>query len=322
MQLIDDILKADLDTLNQIIQNDLTSQVSLINQIGYYIIASGGKRIRPKLTLIAGKMLGYNEGTLLHKMAAMIEYIHTATLLHDDVVDKSDMRRGKETVNNIFGNAASVLVGDFIYSRAFQLMTNAKSLPLLELMAKSTNQIAEGEVLQLLSIGNSNLNEDDYYNVIKSKTSVLFEAAVKVASIVANNFDVELEQALIDYAVNLGISFQITDDILDYLGNPEEMGKNVGDDLLEGKITLPLIYILNKGSMIEQELIKNAIKNPQTIVINDILSIINNSESLNYCRKCAQTYTLKSLQALEKFPNSTYKDSLIDLANFAMNRVS
>lgn len=319
MDKIQQLLYDDLLELDKIIRQDLNSNILLIRQISEYIIAGGGKRIRPKLCLLCGRIAGYKSGNLLHKMAAMVEYIHTATLLHDDVVDESSLRRGHKTANAIFGNAASVLVGDFIYTRAFQMMIEASSLGLLKVMADTTNKVSEGEVLQLMNIGKSDLTEVEYFQVIEHKTAALFEASAKVAAIVANS-PVEIETALANYAINLGSAFQVVDDILDYTGNSTVMGKNVGDDLLEGKVTLPLIYLLQQSKNSEQ--IKTAIENPQEANIEDIIILIKNSPALDYCKQIAHNFMLKAKAALSIFPDSKYKEAMLNLATLSVNRIS
>lgn len=319
MDKIQQFMRDDLVELDSIIRHDLNSNVVLIRQISEYIIAGGGKRIRPILCLLCGRIAGYNSGNLLHKMAAMIEYIHTATLLHDDVVDESDLRRGNKTANAVFGNAASVLVGDFIYTRAFQMMVEANSLRLLKVMADSTNKISEGEVLQLLNIGRADLNEGEYFKVIEHKTATLFEASAKVAAIVANSNET-IEKALATYAVNLGNAFQIVDDILDYIGNSQIMGKNIGDDLLEGKVTLPLIYLLQNDQY--QEQIVNAIERPEQANIEQVVALVINSDAIEYCKQVAQNFMLKARSALNTFPDSKYKEMMLHLAQLSVSRIS
>ncbi len=322
MEQIQQLMKDDIEKLNQIIINDLSSNIMLINQISNYIIVAGGKRIRPLLVLLSGRLAGGVESDLLYKMAAMIEYIHTATLLHDDVVDESGMRRGRKTSNAVFGNAASVLVGDFIYTRAFQLMVEADSLRLLRLMADSTNQISEGEVLQLLNIGRSDLTEDEYYQVIKHKTAVLFEAGARVAAIIANA-PKEQEEALADYAVSLGTAFQIVDDILDYFGDSNVLGKNIGDDLEEGKVTLPLIYILKYGTVDDIKIIKEAINNPHQIKnINKIIEIVKQSQAIDYCKNLANQHIKKAINSLSIFPDCDYRQAMIRLAELSLERIN
>jgi octaprenyl-diphosphate synthase len=319
MDKIRQLLHDDLLELDNVIRQDLNSNVALIRQISEYIIDGGGKRIRPILCLLCGRIAGYKSGNLLHKMSAMVEYIHTATLLHDDVVDESNLRRGRQTANAVFGNAASILVGDFIYTRAFQMMVEADSLSLLKIMADSTNTISEGEVLQLLNIGRSDLTEAEYFKVIENKTATLFEASAKVAAIVANS-SIEVENALAKYAINLGNAFQVVDDILDYSGDSTVMGKNVGDDLLEGKVTLPLIYLLHQNENVEH--IKHAIENPQQADINKILVLIKNSGALDYCKQIAQNFMQGAKAALSIFPDSVYKEAMLNLAQISVSRIS
>lgn len=319
MDKIQKLMHSDLVELDKVIRQDLNSNILLIRQISEYIIAGGGKRIRPTLCLLCGRIAGFKSGNLLHKMSAMVEYIHTATLLHDDVVDESGLRRGRETANAVFGNAASVLVGDFIYTRAFQMMVEGNSLRLLKVMADSTNKISEGEVLQLLNIGRSDLTEAEYFEVIKHKTATLFEASARVAAIVANATD-EVENALSDYAINLGNAFQVVDDILDYAGDSQAMGKNVGDDLQEGKVTLPLIHLLKQNQ--NTGLIKAAIENPEAANIEKIIELINNSDALDYCKQIAGGFALKAKTALTIFPDSEYKNAMLDLADISISRIS
>lgn len=314
------LIKQELATLDLVIRRDLASQIPLINTVGEYIIAGGGKRLRPLLTILVAKLFK-NEEPLVYKMAAMIEYIHTATLLHDDVVDESGMRRGRQTANAVFGNAASVLVGDFIYTRAFQMMVHSNSLRVLQIMADSTNVISEGEVLQLLSIGRSDLTKEEYFKVIESKTAKLFEAAVRVAAIISN-VDIQTEQKLANYAIYLGSAFQIMDDILDYTGTADSLGKNIGDDLIEGKVTLPLIYLLMTGSAEVKQLIKAAIDKPKSAELNKIIELVVHSNALSYCEDIANQYVRKAQAELVQFPDSVYKQALIYLLNAAVKRAS
>lgn len=317
---INKIIKDEMVSLDRVIRQDLDSRIPLINTVGEYIISAGGKRIRPLLTILYGKLLG-NTNEVLYKMAAMVEYIHTATLLHDDVVDESGLRRGRATANAVFGNAASVLVGDFIYTRAFQMMVQSNSLRVLQIMADSTNIISEGEVLQLLNIGRSDLTENEYFQVIESKTAKLFEASARVASIVSNSTETQ-ENALANYAVYLGTAFQIVDDILDYNSDAETMGKNVGDDLLEGKVTLPLIYLLTNGNENTKLSIVNAIDNPKDADINHVVNLVKNSSSLDYCKKMAENYVKKAINELNIFDNNQYKEILTFIANESLKRIS
>lgn len=320
MQDLQTLMHEDMQKLDAVIRRDLKSDIFLVNQISEYIIAAGGKRIRPLLTLMCGRLCGYQNGETLHKMAAMIEYIHTATLLHDDVVDESGMRRGRKTANAVFGNAASVLVGDFIYTRAFQMMLYGESLRLMQIMANCTNNVSEGEVLQLLNIGKSDLTETEYFAVIASKTAALFEASARVAAIVSNSSS-EQEEHLASYAINLGTAFQIIDDILDYAGDATIMGKNIGDDLLEGKVTLPVLYLLNNGSSADKNFLVKAIESPENIDINIIIDMVKNSKSLDYCQKIAQKYVNTAIQNLDIFPDSQYKKVMIELVKTSLNRI-
>lgn len=317
--MFEELIKSELELVDKVIRKDLGSQVPLINTVGEYIISAGGKRIRPLLTVICGRMLG-NSSELIYKMAAMIEYIHTATLLHDDVVDESGLRRGRATANAVFGNAASVLVGDFIYTRAFQLMVESNSLKVLKIMADSTNVISEGEVLQLLNVGRSDLTEAEYFKVIESKTARLFEAGARVAAI-TSGATVDIEDKLADYAICLGTAFQIVDDILDYNSSAEVMGKNVGDDLLEGKVTLPLIFLLANGDDNTKSLIAAAIDKPREVDIAKIVNLVVNSNSLDYCRELAYNYVAKAKSALNGLPDNNYRDALFRIAELSIERI-
>ncbi|MCV2509183.1 MAG: polyprenyl synthetase family protein, partial [Neisseriaceae bacterium] len=270
----------DLNQVNKIIQEQVLSDVVLINQIGNYIITSGGKRLRPITVILAGKVLG-SENNMLYRQAAMIEFIHTSTLLHDDVVDESDLRRGKETANRVFGNAAAVLVGDFLYTRAFQLMVSANNMKLMKVMSDATNIIATGEVMQLINIGNTAITKDEYLQVIENKTAKLFEAAAQIGGILGNANPKE-EEALKNYGRYMGLIFQIVDDILDYSGNVETIGKNVGDDLTEGKPTLPLIYLLHHGSDKEKKSVIHALENADSSNFEEIHQYITQSSALQY----------------------------------------
>lgn len=252
-------LESDLGRVNVVINQAVQSEVALISQIGTYIISAGGKRLRPIITILAGKSLGYDHDKL-YSLAAMVEFIHTSTLLHDDVVDESELRRGRKTANNLFGNAAAVLVGDFLYTRAFQLMVGSGSMKILEVMADATNIIAEGEVMQLMNIGNTDITEAEYVQVIQYKTAKLFEAAAQVGAILAGADETQ-EQALKEYGMHVGTAFQIIDDILDYSGDTTEIGKNVGDDLAEGKPTLPLIYLMQQGNEQAAADVRHALQN-------------------------------------------------------------
>jgi len=309
----------DMAKVNETIQNQLNSDVALINQLGLYIVSGGGKRLRPLLAVLSAKALGY-QGEHHTTAAAFIEFIHTATLLHDDVVDESDMRRGKATANAAFGNAASVLVGDFIYTRSFQMMTKLGSLKILELMSDAVNIIAEGEVQQLINCNDSSVTEDDYMQVIYSKTARLFEAATQIGAILCDAPE-EVETALKNYGKYLGTAFQLIDDVMDYTSDGEEMGKNVGDDLAEGKPTLPLLYAMQNSSGAKAELIKEAIEKANGMDhLEQILSIMEETGSLQYTQDKAIQEADKAIAELKVLPEGEYKEALVTLAHLAVNR--
>lgn len=308
----------DLARVNKIIHEQAHSEVTLINEIGHYIIASGGKRLRPTILILAGKSLGYS-GESLFEQGAVIEFIHTATLLHDDVVDESDLRRGEKTANRVFGNAAAVLVGDFLYTRAFQLMVRPKKPRLLEIMADATNQIAAGEVMQLIHIGDANLSEQNYFAIILSKTAKLFEAAAQVGALLAGADETQ-EAALKEYGRYLGMVFQIVDDLLDYEGNIAETGKNVGNDLKEGKVTLPLIYLLEKGDTSTKNLVKEALTAADGHHFDAIYKAVKNSSALSYCYEVIKDFVKKAQKALTYLPESRYRTTLSALLNQSVKR--
>lgn len=311
------LIQDDIRATDQLIIERTRSDVVLINQIGHYIIQSGGKRLRPLIVLLSARACGY-EGTHHHTMAAVIEYIHTSTLLHDDVVDESDTRRGKDTANAVWGNAASVLVGDFLYSRAFEMMVAPHLMRIMEVMSEATNVIAAGEVMQLMNIGNTNLNEADYLEVIYRKTAKLFEAAAQMGPILTNQ--PELEPSLAAYGRHLGAAFQMVDDALDYAGDPEKLGKNIGDDLAEGKPTLPLIYLLEHGTPSEQVFVRQAIEQADIQQLPEILQLIKTKGGLEYTLKAAEKEQQKAIEALAPLPDSPYKDALIATARLAVHR--
>lgn len=304
--------------VDQLIIDELRSDVILINQIGLYIVGNGGKRLRPMLLLLAAKALGEaNQNHLI--LAAVIEFIHTATLLHDDVVDESDLRRGKESANAVWGNAASVLVGDYLYSSAFEMMVRTNNMRVMGLLSKTTTAIAEGEVLQLLNCNNPETTEAKYLEVIARKTAILFSAATQLAAIISNATP-EIEKALADYGQHLGIAFQLIDDALDYTSNAEELGKNLGDDLAEGKPTLPLIYAIQNGTPEEAEIIINAIKTGNRDVFNEVYDIVKRTKAIDYTEARADEEAQKAIDALIVLPESDYKNALILLAKFAVQR--
>ena len=309
----------DMQLVNAEILAQLNSEVPLINQLGFYIISGGGKRIRPLITVLAARALGY-QGSKQITTAAFIEFVHTATLLHDDVVDESDMRRGRETANAAFGNAASVLVGDYIYTRSFQMMTSVDSLEVLKVMSAATNALAEGEVQQLMNVNDPNTTEESYMRVIYNKTARLFEAATQCVAIVANVGE-EIETALKNYGCYLGTAFQLVDDILDYSANAQALGKNVGDDYVEGKPTMPLLHARRHGNEEQANLIRQAIENGGNREdIDQVLSIMAEHKSLDYTMEKAKSEAQKAVDALAVLPESEYKQALISLAWLSVDR--
>ncbi|KAF3999695.1 octaprenyl diphosphate synthase [Glaciimonas immobilis] len=311
-------IATDMEAVNAVIRDKLHSEVPLVNQIAEYIISAGGKRLRPVLVLLIAQAFGY-EGNKHHELAAVIEFIHTATLLHDDVVDESSLRRGRKTANALFGNAASVLVGDFLYSRAFQMMVDVKNARVMQIVADATNVIAEGEVLQLLNMHNPDVSEERYLAVIRSKTAKLFEAAAQIGAIIAGADDRAIDAAG-EYGRSVGTAFQLIDDVLDYSGNAEDIGKNVGDDLREGKATLPLIYLMQHGTPEQRALVRSCIENGDEQHFDAILSAITHSGALDYTRKEAQKSAQSATAALSLLPESDYKTALLQLAIFAVER--
>jgi octaprenyl-diphosphate synthase len=286
--------------------------------MGHYIVSNGGKRLRPMLLLLAAKALGQVEHNHL-VLAAVIEFIHTATLLHDDVVDESDLRRGKQSANAVWGNAASVLVGDYLYSSAFEMMVGTNIMRVMEILSKTTTAIAEGEVLQLLNCNNPETTEAKYLEVISRKTAILFSAATRLAAVVSkSNFEVEEKLSL--YGQHLGVAFQLIDDALDYKATKEELGKNLGDDLAEGKPTLPLIYAIKNSAPADANVIIDAIKNGNREAFNQVYTIIKNSKAIEYTEQRANEEAQKAIAALEILPNNEFKDALLALANFSVKR--
>ncbi|WP_082695921.1 octaprenyl diphosphate synthase [Aquitalea pelogenes] len=312
------LIAEDMQTVDRVIRARLHSDVVLIRQVAEYIITAGGKRLRPVLTLLSGKALGY-EGDHLYELAAMIEFIHTATLLHDDVVDESDMRRGRETANALFGNAASVLVGDFLYTRAFQMMVTTNNMQILQVMAEATNIIAEGEVLQLLNIGNTELSEQDYLQVIQYKTAKLFEAAARVGALIANGSDAQVK-ALADYGMYLGTAFQIIDDVLDYSGDADTIGKSLGDDLAEGKATLPLIYTMRQGPATAADVVRQALENASRDRFHDVLAAVQSCGALDYAKNEAIKAAEQAVAAIADLPDTPVKQALVELARLSVDR--
>ncbi|WP_371860880.1 octaprenyl diphosphate synthase [Pseudoduganella flava] len=311
-------IAADMEAVNGVIRQRLHSEVALVNQIAEYIISAGGKRIRPVLVLLVANAYDYR-GTAHHELAAVVEFIHTATLLHDDVVDESSLRRGRATANALFGNAASVLVGDFLYSRSFQMMVSLNNMRVMQILSDATNVIAEGEVLQLLNMHDPDVSEDSYLNVIRSKTAKLFEAAAELGALVAGANDEEIAAAG-EYGRSLGTAFQLIDDVLDYAGDASEIGKNVGDDLREGKPTLPLIYLMEHGTEEQRQLVRSCIETGDEQHFDTILAAITTSGALDYTRRAAEVAAQRALDAIASMPGSRYKDSLLQLARFAVER--
>jgi octaprenyl-diphosphate synthase len=312
------LVAEDWASVNRMIVRRLGSDVALVNQVAHHIIHNGGKRLRPLAVLLAARACGARgEGHIA--AAAIIEFIHTATLLHDDVVDSSGLRRGRETANALFGNQASVLVGDFLYSRAFQMMVELGEMRILDVLANATNTIAEGEVLQLMNCNNPDTTEADYMEVIYRKTAKLFEAGTRIGAILAGEAP-ELEQALVSYGRHLGQAFQLVDDALDYDARPEELGKNIGDDLAEGKPTLPLIYAMAHGSAAERHMIREAVETGGTQNLKSIQLAIETSGGMRYTAERARREVDVAIEALETLPPSKYRDALVELALFALHR--
>ncbi len=314
------LLDADLVQTDKVLIGRLSSNVALINQMSGYIIGAGGKRLRPLLLLLCARAMGY-KGEHHHQMAVVIELIHTATLLHDDIVDESSTRRGKDTANEVWGNAASVLVGDFLYSRAFEMMVELDSMRIMQILSKTTNSIAEGEVLQLLNCQNTQLTEAQYFEVIERKTACLFQAATQIGAILTDA-NKQHELALKDYGLHLGNAFQIIDDVLDYESDFEAMGKEVGDDLAEGKTTLPMIYALKNTSGEARALLINAIKNADNTNINQVIEILSSVNAFDYTRQRAQESANLAKQSLNSIPNSDFKTALILLCDLSLQRKS
>ncbi|MDT8405643.1 MAG: octaprenyl diphosphate synthase [Methylococcales bacterium] len=306
---------ADVDRL---ILEQLSSDVVLINQVGHYIVSNGGKRLRPMLLLLAAKALGGVQ-TRHKTMAAVIEFIHTATLLHDDVVDESELRRGKESANAVWGNAASVLVGDYLYSSAFEMMVSTHNMRVMEILSKTTTAIAEGEVMQLLNCNNPDTDEAQYLAVIARKTAILFSAAMRLSAVISGA-EPALEAQLADYGLHLGIAFQLIDDALDYTAEAKDLGKNLGDDLAEGKPTLPLIYAIQKATDSEAAVIVDAIRHGRREVFAEVYALVRKTEAIAYTEQRANEEADKAIAALAGLKDSEYKTALADLAHFSVQR--
>lgn len=317
------LARDDMAAVDALIRNRLASDVLLINQVAEYIVGAGGKRLRPMLLLLAAGALGDGAGRGIgadaHQLAAVVEFIHTATLLHDDVVDESDLRRGRRTANAVWGNAASVLVGDFLYSRSFQLMVELERLPVMRILADTTNRIAEGEVLQLLHVRNPDTDEAAYLRVIERKTAVLFAAATRLGALLAGADDAT-GQKLHDYGLNLGYAFQIADDVLDYASDAQTLGKNLGDDLAEGKATLPLIHAIGHSDADTRTRLRAAVEHGDTSGLPDVLAAIRATGGLDYSRERARAYARAAEQALDGLQDNEYLAALRGLARYAVSR--
>ena len=311
-------IKSDLLAVNEVIRASLHSEVPLVNQVAGHIIQGGGKRLRPSILLLVGGLFGPVRKEH-HELAAVIEFIHTATLLHDDVVDQSTKRRNHKTANTIFGNAASVLVGDFIYSRAFQMMVKINHMKVMEVLANTTNTIAEGEVLQLLNIHNASINDEDYLKVVYYKTAKLFESAAELGAIIGGADDNDIK-VLAQFGKHMGIAFQLIDDVLDLSGNPEEIGKNLGDDLAEGKPTLPLLYAMKKGSDEQKNIIRAAIENGGLTELESVLNAVKETKALEYVRELAKEEIEKGEKLIQHITSSVYKNALLALTQFVTTR--
>jgi len=315
---IKNLTVSETQAVDQLILNELSSDVVLINQIGHYIIGNGGKRLRPMLLLLAAKALGKVDDHHL-VMAAVIEFIHTATLLHDDVVDESDLRRGKESANAVWGNAASVLVGDYLYSSAFEMMVRTNNMRVMDILSKTTTAIAEGEVLQLLNCNNPDTTEEKYLDVIARKTAILFSTATRLAAVISNT-DSATEEALAIYGQQLGVAFQLIDDALDYKASKEELGKNLGDDLAEGKPTLPLIYAIQHGNEQQAKIVIDAIRQGSREAFNEVYAVVKATHAIEYTEQCATRAAAKAIDSLTCLPDSEFKDALESLARFSVQR--
>jgi octaprenyl-diphosphate synthase len=318
VQRIRALVTADLEALDTLIREQLRSDVVLVNQVGHYIVEGGGKRLRPLLVLLAARACGY-QGRDHVPVAAIVEFIHTATLLHDDVVDESDRRRGRDTANARWGNAASVLVGDFLYSRAFQMMVEVDSMRVMGILADTTNTIAEGEVMQLMHAGDPDTDETSYLRVIDSKTARLFEAATRLGAVLTGRPEAE-ERALADYGRHLGTAFQIADDVLDYSADGEALGKNLGDDLAEGKATLPLIHAMRDSDGEQLALLRRAVETGDRSLLPQVVEAIRTTGALEAAGERARSEAGAAREALDSLPGSDYRDAMISLADYAVER--
>ncbi|WP_395694388.1 octaprenyl diphosphate synthase [Piscinibacter sp.] len=314
------LVATDMREVDAVIRRRLTSDVALVNQIGEYIIGAGGKRMRPMLVIMFARALGFR-GAEQHELAATVEFIHTATLLHDDVVDESSLRRGRQTANALFGNAASVLVGDFLYSRAFQMMVSVNRMRVLEVLADATNVIAEGEVLQLMNMHDPDIAVSEYLRVIRFKTAKLFEASARLGAVLADASS-DVEEACSAYGRSLGTAFQLVDDLLDYEGNTAELGKNVGDDLREGKPTLPLLIAMERGTAAERDLIRHAIEHGEVARLAEIVEIVRHTGAIAATREAARREADQAAKQLEHLPESEYREALLEFCARSVERSS
>lgn len=312
------LIAEDMKSVDALIERRLSSDVPLVRRIAEHIIGGGGKRLRPALVLLSAGCFGYR-GNMHHELAAVIEFIHTATLLHDDIVDESDMRRGSQTANARFGNAPSVLVGDFLYSRAFQMMVSTGNMRAMSVLADATNAIAEGEVLQLINARNASISEDEYLAVVRRKTARLFEAAAGIGAIVAGAGK-EDEQHLANYGLHVGTAFQLIDDVLDYFGDTQETGKSLGDDLNEGKPTMPLIRVIQSGTAEQASVVRNAIERGGREDFESVMRAIRATDALQYTRERAQSESRAACDAIARLQDSPYRNCLLELARFSVER--
>jgi len=315
---IQQLIAPDMQSVDDLIKLRLQSDVVLVNQLGHYIVNSGGKRLRPMLHLLCANAMGF-EGQHHHTIAAIVEFIHTATLLHDDVVDGSELRRGKDTANALWGNEASVLVGDFLYSRAFEMMVEIGNMRVMEILAHATNVIAEGEVMQLMNVHDADTTEERYLEVIRFKTAKLFEASSRLAAIICDA-PKEHEQALAAYGMHLGTAFQLIDDVFDYSSSSEDIGKNIGDDLAEGKPTLPLIYTMRHGTPEQVDLVRTAIESGGLDKIEAVQKAVESTGAIAYTEQAAKEAAAEAIKALAILPDTEYRQALQSLAEFAVNR--
>ena len=314
------LVAADMQRVDERIRESLRSDVVLINQLSNYIIGSGGKRLRPQLVLLAAGACGY-QGQHHLTVSAIIEFIHTATLLHDDVVDSSELRRGQQTANAVWGNEAAVLVGDFLYSRAFEMMVEVESMRVMDILARTTNRIAEGEVMQLMNVHDPDLTQAQYIEVIEAKTARLFQAATQLGAVLSE-MDDSVRTGLAGYGNKLGCAFQIVDDVMDYHSDTEAMGKNVGDDLAEGKNTLPLIFAMRDGTAAEKEAVASAVKDQGIALLPEVLAAIKSTDALQKSLQVANEFADQAIASLQALPESDYKQALITIARYSVKRTT